>query len=214
MPWRVTHGMWGHPLYATWTGMLSRCERADDAYYYCYGGRGITVCARWHDVQVFVADIERIIGPRPDGMTLDRIDNDGNYDPGNVQWATPIQQAQTRRPQDSELLRSHGRLGWQGRSVRVVCCSHCGAEFETRAAVARHEFCSRAHKAAYRRAHHLDDVEKPCHQCGVVFTSNRYDKTRHCSQSCAAVCQHAGGCPSEEVMPECSESSWSLTHSG
>lgn len=93
----VTHGMKKHPLYTTWRNMLIRCENTQHDRYPDWGGRGIKVCERWHDVHLFVEDIERDLGPRPDGMSIDRIDNDGNYEPGNVRWATPSQQARNQR---------------------------------------------------------------------------------------------------------------------
>ena len=97
--WKGTHGLGRHSLYQTWYGVIDRCENPSHKSYACYGGRGITVCERWHDVAVFIADIEREIGPRPSGHTLDRWpDNNGNYEPGNVRWATPSQQnANVRR---------------------------------------------------------------------------------------------------------------------
>jgi hypothetical protein len=96
-----THGLTHHPLYHTWQMMLWRCENpcADD--YFRYGGRGIKVCERWHDVRLFVQDIETEIGPKPpadSNYTLDRIGNDGDYEPGNVQWASRSQQALNSRP--------------------------------------------------------------------------------------------------------------------
>lgn len=79
--------------------MMRRCYSPKNPKYRRYGGRGIGVCAPWHDVAVFVADIEREIGVRPARMTLDRRDNDGNYEPGNVRWATPLGQAANREYQ-------------------------------------------------------------------------------------------------------------------
>jgi hypothetical protein len=90
------HGLSKHPLYGTWTGMIDRCEKPRNHAFHRYGGRGIQVCERWHDVRLFIEDIERLLGPRPQGKTLDRIDNDGGYEPGNVRWATPLEQAQPR----------------------------------------------------------------------------------------------------------------------
>lgn len=89
---RTTHGMYGTPLYRVWAAMLRRCENPKVERYPRYGGRGISVCERWHNFQFFYDDIMREIGPRPKGKTLDRINNDGNYEPGNVRWATPQEQ--------------------------------------------------------------------------------------------------------------------------
>lgn len=75
--------------YCAWKSMRSRCFTKSNARYRLYGGRGITVCKRWMDFSSFFADM----GPCPDGATLDRIDNDGNYEPGNVRWADAATQA-------------------------------------------------------------------------------------------------------------------------
>lgn len=82
-----------HSLYRTWTGMRRRCTAVDAHNYRYYGGRGIAVCARWEDFGAFVADM----GERPPSTTLDRINNDGNYEPGNCRWATRKQQRSNRR---------------------------------------------------------------------------------------------------------------------
>jgi len=91
------HGLEKHPLYNTWNGMMHRCYNDRRENFKWYGGRGIQVCPEWHDVVAFIAWIEANLGARPDGMTLDRYpDPDGNYEPGNVRWATWVQQARNR----------------------------------------------------------------------------------------------------------------------
>ena len=82
--------------------MIGRCYRPSHPRYPNYGGRGIAVCARWRDnFWVFVADME----PRPEGerngrhvYSIDRTNNDGDYEPGNCRWATSSEQALNRRP--------------------------------------------------------------------------------------------------------------------
>ncbi len=85
-----------HPLFSTWCGMVQRCTDPHHENYPDYGGRGISVCDRWrNDFAAFVADV----GPKPTPRhTLDRVRNGGNYEPGNVRWATPVEQANNRRP--------------------------------------------------------------------------------------------------------------------
>jgi hypothetical protein len=102
------HGLTHHPFYRTWHMMLWRCENPAAKDYHRYGGRGVTVCDRWHDVTLFIEDIERDLGPRPDGMTLDRADNDGNYEPGNVRWATRKEQIANSRPRRKRLAVTSG----------------------------------------------------------------------------------------------------------
>jgi hypothetical protein len=86
------HGLSHHRHYVRWRNMVDRCTNPENANYHSYGGRGIKVCPEWRDVAVFCAWIDENLGPRPAGMSMDRINNDGNYEPGNVQWATAKQQ--------------------------------------------------------------------------------------------------------------------------
>lgn len=85
-----------HPLYRRWNSMMQRCYNEKDPAFARYGGRGIKVHESWHDSASFVAWIEQNLGPCPQGYSLDRWDNDGNYAPDNVRWASPQDQARNQ----------------------------------------------------------------------------------------------------------------------
>ena len=94
-----THGLSKTVEYKTWWHMLARCYNPKSINYKYYGERGILVCEEWKDDFVSFYDyIQENLGQKPDpSYSLDRIDNDGNYEPGNIRWASKKQQCKNRR---------------------------------------------------------------------------------------------------------------------
>jgi hypothetical protein len=97
------------PEYALWRAMINRCYRPQMQSYERYGARGITVCDRWrfgedgkNGFECFIADAGR--RPSPE-LQIDRVDNDGNYEPGNIRWATATEQANNRRPRKDRRIK-------------------------------------------------------------------------------------------------------------
>lgn len=92
----LKHGYTNTSIYTSWEGMKQRCLNPKNQRYEYYGGRGITICDRWsgkHGFENFLEDM----GPKPEGLSIDRKDNDGNYEPGNCKWSTQKEQVNNSR---------------------------------------------------------------------------------------------------------------------
>lgn len=91
---RVKHGMTNSQAFTRWRSMISRCENPKNSSYARYGGRGITICSEWRNsFEQYLSDVGF---PPFEGAQLDRIDNDGNYEPSNVRWSSPVDNANNR----------------------------------------------------------------------------------------------------------------------
>jgi hypothetical protein len=112
-----THGRSKEPIYNIWSSMLSRCENKNNKSYPDYGGRGIKVCHRWHKFENFLVDM----GERPSPKyEIDRIDNDGDYKPGNVRWTNSgSSQMHNRRKQKGGTSRFKGVDWWNNTAWRA-----------------------------------------------------------------------------------------------
>lgn len=135
---RALHGAAKHgtksPTYSSWCAMRRRCSATSGRNYLYYGSRGISFCDQWKTFANFLADM----GERIKGTTLDRINNDGNYEPGNCRWATPKQQSNNQRPKTVQAcidltgqkfgrltaIQIHGRKKRSG--VMWDCACQCG----------------------------------------------------------------------------------------
>lgn len=114
------HGMRRSTEYRIWCNMLARCQTPSNKAFPSYGGRGITVCERWQKFSAFFADM----GHRPDGMSLDRIDNDAGYSPKNCRWAERKDQNRNKR----NLVTI--KIG-QDQKCLAEWCEHFGVSYGT-----------------------------------------------------------------------------------
>ena len=103
----LKHGQSRTSLYSRWSDMKTRCLNSEHPRYKYWGGRGITVFPSWASSDGFIAFAEYIktLGPCPRGYSLDRIENNGNYEPGNLRWASAkMQRANSRPKRDKKLM--------------------------------------------------------------------------------------------------------------
>ncbi len=124
----ITHGLTCQGKrtkeYIVWAGMLQRCNNPKNAAFDRYGGRGIAVYDRWHSFEKFLADM----GPRPEGASIDRIDNDGDYEPNNCRWATEREQQRNRS--------NNRMLTWRGTTM-------CAADWSDQTGIPARRIISR-----------------------------------------------------------------------
>lgn len=119
---KTKHAMYGTPAYKSWSSMLTRCANPRNHKYADYGARGIKVHEAWKNFEAFHRDM----GDRPPGTTLGRLNNDGNYEPGNCKWEAATTQARNKRNTrifefdgHSAMLQEHcDRLGLNCSTVR------------------------------------------------------------------------------------------------
>ena len=191
---KTTHGLYGHPLYPIWQSMKQRCLNANHPAFYRYGGRGITVCDSWKaSFTLFLSDM----GPRPDGYTLERENNELGYSPDNCVWADRLAQAKNRRAvgyylsiKDRRALHakqctSLAAARDQAYRIPAKPCKQCGTPFIHHGGYQEQQFCSMSCYAASRV---LPVIDRQCENCGNKFTPRRASsKTRYCCISCGAL---------------------------
>ena len=105
----IKHGLRNHRMYSTWNGMMARCYNINTNNYINYGGRGIIVCERWHNIENFIEDMYPSF---IEGLTLDRVNVDGNYEPENCRWIDRGTQAQNTRKIKSTNTSGYRGVSW------------------------------------------------------------------------------------------------------
>ena len=177
---KPTHGMSQSLEYSSWTAMKKRCYYPKTNDYARYGGSGITVCDRWrYSFENFYADM----GHRPSlAHSLDRIDGTGNYEPGNVRWATGSEQARNRVKPPKPMV-----------SLQCIVCEKAFTRSEYDFKRYRGRFCSNSCTAKHHRrtwvnsGHQLINVV--CKICGKGFTRTPYHAARRQTMSCSVKCR-------------------------
>lgn len=185
---KIVHGLRHHELYPIWVSMKQRCLNQNHPAYYRYGGRGVTVHPRWIvSFPAFLADM----GPRPDGLTLERAKNELGYSPENCRWASRSDQAKNKAPQfarlDAHQAMQRKKKWLQSvqqenakRRLKPQPCVQCDKSFVRSGGENDRKFCSRA---CYAAARIENRVTKPCAQCGKQFYNRRHTAS-FCSKPC------------------------------
>ena len=123
------------PTYRSWLSMRSRCRNPNNESFQYYGGRGIAIAPRWDSFEAFLADM----GERPEGASLDRIDVNGNYEPGNCRWATMATQARNTRQSKLNTVARALMAHMRRRGARAMDIAHA---FGVSAVAARRSLAS------------------------------------------------------------------------
>lgn len=169
-----------HPLYPIWNAMINRCHNENDNGYDFYGGRGIEVCEKWHDINNFLDDVEDGYFK---GATLDRIDNDGNYSPRNTRWVT--------HKENLRNMRRNRIVEYKGEKKTVAeWAEYLGLKYQTLWArlFVYEQPLDKAMSPGKQDGRKYEKI--PCEFCSEKFYPRNYTY-RFCSKSCAMKSRYA-----------------------